>query len=307
MGFSTYSGYISRFTGGFSSLIYGRAEFSFSDFLTLFPTVFFTLFNIVITKWKQILKSILISLVIPLIVGFSISYWFILRFALKIPYTNSFSLIIQAGMILWGAGVLLAFSPVQIEKILKRRLCFAIWLFLQIIGVVIMVVMVTSIQPESSINLPLSRYGLISIAIDFVITTAFILMSPFLPIVLGRKMADVAVAEKFLSRVVSITLRRPINTLGEITQHKISDPKKKNFWRNLWFRKSRLLVNIEEEVFVIVPSKPTYLVATFNRMSAMYQLDKRGDSIGKMVLIANDIIDSVELSSIQDIKDKKSS
>ena len=294
-GYAIYSGYFARFTGGWGSLLLNLREFSLIDLFTFFPTAILTIFNIIARTWKPILFGALMRLVIPIIVSSLIAIKVRAEFSFQINFIDSVFLV-QASLIIWLIGLNIPFFS-HSKSEWEQRLIIASWLFLQILGLSLFFTLILSVQNIPENNLPTNPADAKTYTKLF--DVLFILLSIidgiFILILFGKEIADTAIKERALSKVIKLNLNYPIDVLA-----KFSDPleylsKQTIEKRTHWLFKPELSLSINPNIYTYSPKIPVYLVATFHLFIAFFIYDETQDE-GEMLLISNNAVLALEFA-----------
>jgi hypothetical protein len=281
-GYSIYNGYISRFSGGFGTLVLNQAEFVLADLVTLFPSAIITIIKVVFRSWKKVFATVISRFVIPFVASILITW--LLRSKINVVGNQ---LLFQINLLLWYLGVLLAWITVQPSKAWIRRFYIAFWLFLQIFGLSYSIqTMPVSVEQSTSIASPITNLW------DVIFTILSILALPLIFFLIGHKIADLAIKDKLLSQVSLIVVSQPISGLGSFSKPKYSEKNQVG----IGLFKSTIPINLEPEIFIAHPESPVYYITVLKNMTAFYVQQKVGHHTGKLLLVNNQIIHAVEFS-----------
>lgn len=294
--YSIYGGYLTRFTGGISGFSLSRLGLGITDIVTLFPTALFTIIDIMLRSTRELLTIILQALVYfasPVLLGVFLGI-LIEQFIVPPQF------IIQAGVLIY---IFSLYGGVFILFLRKRVLYYVIWI-LQLVGVILIVTSPDPVQtPEilDSINtFPGSIVTALLYEISIILGFIIILLVPTL---IGRFTAKFALSEERLSNVESITLRQPLNSLGDyqpITSQLGTAPIS---WKDKWFTKSIVPITMTPDVYCYTfqHDKPMYFIAAFNDVTVFFLADERKEfKNGQAILISRDLIHSLEFRPLTD-------
>ena len=292
-----YGGYFSRFAGGYSLMPFNLSGLTIIDILLLFPTVFVTLVHLVWRGGWAVLKAggfALLYFLGSMLLGSFLAGVFI--WIGLIPSVPLATILHPVGQFLWLAGlyVLLFFLGIFPQ----HRWLKAIVFLLLLVGTFLVIISLKPLQGQVvvpgvlEVPAPVGYIG--RLLWELLIAMGVVLLF-IMPMILGFEMAEVAVKEDLLSKVASLTLTQPIPSLGSPDSVFASSTPASSF-RQSWWIKPVLSVDVEPDVYTYVPKTGLYLIASFHDSVAFYApVENRSQPIdGRMILITRNIISSVD-------------
>ena len=283
-----FSGYMAYFAGGFGNI--GFSDFSIIDFLSFLPTLVITGLNIIFDNFLRVVGNILIRLIAPNFLGFLVSFllYKIPNFGNVLPNFLLTSIVLNLSIILWFIGLILLLSNTP-QK-------WWIPFVLQLLGVLLFSIIaiamsIKGITPSTNIHPAIPAIILYMNNIIFLLIGIGGILLSFL--LIGMTIARETIRYKYLSKIIKIELSQRISSLEKWhIQDTVKETKSVLF--DLFKQKQNSNSN-----YIYEPNGSLDLVASFRRVSAVYihELDEIPSENGRLVLIANNIIYSIEIKS----------
>ena len=287
MSYMLYSGYISWFAGGYGGIPLTQTGFNVIDLLTLVPTIFLLLFNILLNFAKRVFSWALLAIIIPAVVAFIVRS---LILAVSGPIETKYASLLQAaGLLIWFlAAGLLAFRK-ENSNLSKGILILATSLAITLI-VLFSQTIASSPQTQNTSSNP-SEVAFLLIL--------FLLTLPLFTFAFGIWLAEIAIREKLLSSVTRLVVKTPL-PLAQFNHIKIaSQPEEQSTKKNHWLFQNDFPVQIQPDTYVWdFTENELYLIAAFSNSVIFFVT---GDVVkserGKMLIVANEQVLSMEINS----------
>lgn len=288
MSYLIYGSYLSRFAGGVGGLSLSHLGFELSDFINMLPAAILAMLKLIQSAVWPIIKELLkffLFYILPALLGIFISI--LLKEKGWMPSLTKPGFILQIGSILYlfgGLGSLLL--P---DKAKWYRIGFSLCWVLQVVGIFLISASIPRQSPQTqpSNTVDTFNFNIVTRIIwefDLVLILIFLIFAP--PTLLGKKMADISLQEKILSRVSQLILKEALPNLKDFKQNEVSD-------------------ETGVHAYTFTDTTPLYLVTSFRNSMALYmpQINQQPPQInGKMILIAQELIYSIELQNLQNEK-----
>jgi hypothetical protein len=276
--------------GGTGSVSLSFTDFNPVDILTLLPVGITTLLEVfwklIRESAKEVLKIFFLWLVVPFIVVVLLRS-FVLPLLLAARFESRF--VATCSQYLWLAGVTIGLFISEIKDRRKRWLWMAVSLFLQIGG---LIALVLSMPNDSAAPTPASQMGwFMKRLFDFLMIMNLVLVVFFI-FFLGYRLAERSTHKRLLSCVSKIYLKQPLPDLGDIELLQEYTSRDRFEFKKLWFARKSIPIEFPPDTYVCSPLPETmYLIAAFRKNIAFYLMNPAGPKMqGEMVLIANDLI-----------------
>lgn len=306
VGYSLYSGYLSRFAGGFGSLSLSRLGIELSDLITLLPTALLTAIKIMRKGFRAffgLVLQVFLLYFLPFLLGIllgvsakAIKNW---------PFGTENDFLLQLGFLIYSLSSWLAvFSMGNRNR--KWQIFFGVMQFAGIILMVLGLPFVASGQTPSSDQTQLIQHiwfypifqVLYVLGREVSIGMWFILLIFLIPIMFGSEIARIAIAEKALSQVTCLVLKQPVPHLKSFEQQMPFEREKPATLKEFWFARKSLPFEIVPDIYtyVIPEEMPLYLLDTFHNATAFYfPSSKDGLDKGRLFVIARETIAAITL------------
>jgi hypothetical protein len=224
IGYSTYSGYLSHFTGGFGSISFSRLGVELSDLITLLPSSLLTIVKVIPKGIKALMSlvfRIVFWLLLPVFIGIFLGTY-IRTTQFRLGDTG-----LQIGFLLYSVSMWVSCYFFWREN----KLWQTILGFIQLIGIVLFTIdmpvpSVNSSQVSTQVSLTAHMWFYPSFqAISVVLREASIfvwllMIFFFLPMIFGVEIGRIAVEEKVLSQITSLVLKQPLSLLNNYEKKK---------------------------------------------------------------------------------------
>lgn len=286
----SYSGYLAWFMGGTGSVSLIFTDFNPVDILTLLPVGITTLlevfWNLIRESAKEVLKIFTLWLVVPFILVVLLRS-FVLPLLSVARFESQF--VATCSQYLWLAGVTIGLFISGIENRRKRWLWMVVSLFLQIGG---LITLILSMPHDSAASTTASEMGwFMKRLFDFLMMMNLVLVIFFL-FFLGYRLAERSAHKGLLSCVSKIYLKQPLSGLGDIEMLPEYTSRDRFEFKKLWFARKSIPIEFPPDTYVCTPlPESMYLIAAFRKNIAFYLMNPAEPKIqGEMVLIANDLI-----------------
>lgn len=295
-----YSGYISRFAGGYGGLLLSHFGFTVLDFLALIPTVLILLVESAVSLFGFILRNTFFHIFLP-ITALLITVSSFNKF--DIPTLSSNFQIV--GVIMWIVPTVISTVSYYYKFYSNNRTAFVIT---SILGMVLVGIS-TPYQnfSENTTDIPFFTNGE-SFAERFTAEGLAVVMIVFivaLPSLIGLSLATTAIKNKTLSKVERIITKQPLDFPN--TDPKLIDGSlvKSNQYKKHWLFNKEIPVQFGLEAFSYSWKHKEYplLIASFSRTTAFYFISKSPLEQNKMILVSNDLIYSLELQSKTELEE----
>lgn len=283
-----YSGYISWFAGGYGGLLLSQVGFTAIDFLALVPTSLLLLFESMKAFFKSLIRYTLIYIAFPFLL---LSLLLIISTNWKthsFKYGDTLALL---GFSLWFIGAYLGLN--LFEKYKRLSIPFA-YLGTIIFSIYTPLFVEQTNTISSKPNLALDIVILIILEFMALLYLIIIAMLPFLA---GQSMAKFATTEKLLSKLTKIVLKKSVQIPGmQLVQETVVETPVTGLSSFIALFKPQSKVETYTFTYEEVPNLPVYLIASFNRITAIYVSPEILNSErGKMIMVSNDLIYSMEV------------
>ena len=258
-----------------------QVGFSAIDFFGLIPSVYLLLFHLASKLLRVAFRLFLMYLVIPLV--FYIIAWLIAENYGVVIFEKSLpllSFVSFAGTISWMAGFLWGFSSYINKGEIPRWSWIISSLGALLLGLSIKYIN-TYAPATSSANSGATETNIfLEIGAFFVLSFVFIL-----PYYMGLYLAQLSVNERVLSKVQRIVFKTPLEISGMIQATNKKSAKTKD-------NKTPIFA------YEMVKDRPVYLISMFSKNTALFAPQETiGGERGKLIIISNDEIRSMEINS----------
>lgn len=288
MSYMLYSGYISLFAGGYGGIPLTQTGFNVIDLLTLVPTIFFMLANMLLNLGKQVIRWIFFAFIIPFGVAF---------LAIMLVRTTSFSFETEFATSLQTIGGLLWFMGTMLPIFYKNnaRYLKIIVITISSFGAILFFLFAKITVGVSQVP---GSYSTNTTDSDFFLF--FLLL--FLPLIIfaaGIRLAEISINEKLLSSVARLVLKTPI-PLAQFQHIKpASQPGEQATNKKHWLLQKDISVQIQPDAYVWdFQENQLYLIAAFNQSIIFFVTSEMAKSDrGKMLIVANEQVLSMEINS----------
>ncbi len=288
-----YSGYISWFAGGYGGLLLSQIGFTATDFISLLPTALVLLFESAWSLIKFLAKTIFYFIVLPAVVGFVIvELLSVLGVGAYTENTFLASLSYLAWLVTFSIWVF--FVEISQSKYKKYFRQFVV------VAIISMAILFLSSWNKASnsvlINIPGPEASepIKPNFIDEIAALGNLVLFSISPFAAGRLLAPLAIERKHLSQLLALHLKEPIQMPGavlEVKKTKISQKGSK-----LEQRKRNINTNAKVYSFIWNQGCPAYLIASYNRTTALYfPPETLNSSHGRLLLLNNEMIYAVEI------------
>lgn len=302
--YSIYGGYLTRFMGGISGFSLSRLGLGITDIITLFPTTLFTIIDVIFRNLRTLLGIIVQAVVYfssPVFLGAILGIW--IKQLIVLP-----QFIIQAGPLIY---IFSLYSVIFIPFRRKYIPYYVIIWILQLFGVILIVASPEPIQTpeildhintftENVITTLLHNFSTLLYEISIILGIIIILLIPTL---IGRFTAEFALSEEKLSNIDSMTLRQPLNSLGDYQPITTQSSAAPISWKDKWFTKSIVPITMTPDVYsyTFKHDKPMYFIAAFNDVTVFFLANEKKEfKNGQAILISRDLIHSLEFRPLTD-------
>lgn len=298
-----YSGYISRFAGGYGGILLSHFGFTVLDFLALIPTVLILLFESAVSFIIFISKNIFFHVILPFI-ALLITKSIIHKFDIPTLPTN-FQL---AGITMWIIPFLISTTSLYKKFYSNNQKAF---IAIGVMGMILIGISTPyqTLSSNTTSNVSFFSNGgttfekIVAEGLAIFIATFIITM----PSLIGLSLAATAINNKTLSKVERIVTKQPLDfpdtTPKIIDGNSIENSEHKKHW--LLNKEIPIQFGLEAFSYSWEDGEHPFLIASFSRTTAFYFLSKKPPNQNKMILVSNDLIYSLELQSKAQLEDIK--
>lgn len=228
--YMVYSGYISWFSGGYGGFLLSQVGFTPIDFLSFIPTIFALIIRSLGSLIKFFIKLLFNLFLLPLVIAIIVMW---ILFHLGIHFLAGNTSLGLFGILVWYlcifAWTLIEITGIQYKKYLRHLVALsAISVFLWFLGF--------SYGTNNSITIPFLRmqttYSSSPNILSEIMAIFYIITILVFPFIIGLLLAALAVRENYLSQLLKISLKKPIEIPGAISEiNKTTSPQKKNWFQ----------------------------------------------------------------------------
>jgi hypothetical protein len=286
-----YSGYISWFAGGYGGLLLSQVGFTAIDFLSLVPATILLMIESIWNYIKSISKFIIYGLVVPYLLGLAI-YTSVQSWPTH-DLANSQTLFMIGGLI-WLVAAYMMFRKLGT----KNKIVFIVLVVLASLGIIMLIIFAPHQVNTPASQAPVTNTSSSGFQLLWEIFAISLLISVVaIPPSIGISLAEYATQAKLLSRLTKIVLKQSILVPGMKPVQVVEIEKKLAlFERVIAIFQPKVKVEPRTYDYEGDANLPVYLIASFNKVTALYISPEIVQSKrGKMVLLANDLIYSMEV------------
>ncbi len=286
-----FSGYISRFTGGYGGLLLSQAGFTALDFLALLPATALLIIQTIQSFVKFLLRYVLYYVIIPWSASLIVLYF-------RMPIGNETSTtrtsIGYFALLYWISALGI---PIAYPQYMKTRRGVIVGVGFSTLA---MIIFAFSAPLDSNVNA--SNVSIINKILAEILAAVILFTSILLPSLIGGSLAKIAIENKLLSKIDRIVLKQPVPLpdSNPIRDEAMDFALRTN--KGHWLFNKHLSVQMKPDVYSYRWSEesPVFLITSFSRTTALYFHTKDDGKNNRMVFLANDLIYLLELQSRKD-------
>jgi hypothetical protein len=223
------------------------------------------------------MKYVLIYAVIPFAIGYLIIR---IRIAIGSMLPNQNTLLPTIGILIYFIGLGLSSTSIKFTKNKP-----AIPIIISYTGVILTSLTLSPRTTIPSPNISPNPLSIISLFLNEIIALMLVVYSIAAPSLIGLSLASFAVKGELLSKVTSLVVKQPIQIEGLSVQKTTRRKNAKDGEDSIFSYKSN-------------SERPVYLISAFARVTAFYLPPQTNEAEhGRMLLVANDLIYSIEVKS----------
>jgi hypothetical protein len=292
-----YSSYLSWFMGGFGSIPFGPAGFNIIDVLSLFPLALITLTESLRKSWWPLLKKSLMAILrflLPWVFGIAATALLRAQGYQIDPESNLWSQVSYLGWIVFWVAYRAAIAQDFKCKVCKSLIC-SLLLLLQSAAIFFMTMTALPVTEETDVlgnlRVPLLVTRILN---EFTVLGFIFVILPLGLSWIGLVMAERAVLDGTLSKVLKLSLKQPMPGLGTLQSESTvpQAPKRRRF---RWFTQATLPDEIKPDVYTYLPEQELYLIVTLKRNTLFYFPNEDSEGHGRTISISNGLIHGIEI------------